>query len=99
MLLQYFVEECNHQLAAELESRQEELARMRVPERVRMAVRMRLEMLMPYIGMSSTHKTSINVCHHQVFCRGPQLFSLQQHASSTRCLFHLALTFEMSIQV
>ncbi|BDA41822.1 Ubiquinone biosynthesis protein COQ9, mitochondrial [Coccomyxa sp. Obi] len=48
-LVEYFVEECNQQLASELESRQEELARMRTPERVRMAVRMRLEMLIPYI--------------------------------------------------
>lgn len=51
-LHQYFVDDCNQRLEAELDSRQEELAGMRVPERVRMAVRMRLEMLIPYIGAS-----------------------------------------------
>ncbi len=49
-LPQYFVDDCNQRLAAELDSREKELAGTRVPERVRMAVRMRLEMLIPYIG-------------------------------------------------
>ncbi|KAK9909165.1 hypothetical protein WJX75_008087 [Coccomyxa subellipsoidea] len=48
-LIEYFVDDCNQRLEAGLDSRQEELAGMRVPERVRMAVRMRLEMLIPYI--------------------------------------------------
>ena len=48
--LQHFMEDCNQRLAEELESRAAELAGMRVGERVRLGVRLRLEMLMPYIG-------------------------------------------------
>lgn len=44
------MEECNQRLVDELESRADELAAMRVPERIRMAVRWRLEMLIPYMG-------------------------------------------------
>lgn len=46
------MEECNQRLVDQLESKADELAAMRVPERVRMAVRLRLEMLIPYMGES-----------------------------------------------
>lgn len=44
------MEECNQRLAEELESRAAELAGMKVGERVRLGVRTRLEMIIPYIG-------------------------------------------------
>ena len=50
MLVQYFEEECNQRLVDSLEERAEELAALRTPQRVRLALRARLEMLIPFIG-------------------------------------------------
>ena len=44
------MERCNKRLAAELAERRAALAAMRVPDRIRTAVRLRLEMLVPVIG-------------------------------------------------
>ncbi len=44
------MERCNKRLVAELVARREELAAMRVPDRIRTAVRLRLEMLAPVMG-------------------------------------------------
>lgn len=48
--VQYFVERCNERLVAELVARREELAAVRVPDRIRTAVRLRLQMLAPFMG-------------------------------------------------
>ncbi len=49
-LLQYFIEQCNGKLAAELADRKNELSVMRTTDRVKLAVRLRLQMLIPYMG-------------------------------------------------
>ncbi|KAK9819794.1 hypothetical protein WJX72_002458 [[Myrmecia] bisecta] len=48
-LVEYFVDHCNLELILQLEAMGEELAQMRVHERVRRAVQMRLQMLIPHI--------------------------------------------------
>ena len=48
--MQYFVDDCNQRLVDMLEERKEELAALRTPQRVRLALRARLEMLIPFIG-------------------------------------------------
>lgn len=52
--MQHFVERCNERLVAELVARREELAAMRVPDRIRTAVRLRLQMLAPVMGAPPT---------------------------------------------
>lgn len=44
------MERCNKRLAAELAQRRAALTAMRVPDRIRTAVRLRLEMLVPVMG-------------------------------------------------
>ena len=48
--MQYFEDDCNQRLVASLEERAEELAALRTPQRVRLALRARLEMLIPFMG-------------------------------------------------
>jgi len=48
---QYFVDDCTQRLVDYLEERAEELASLRTPQRVRLALQARLEMLIPFIGM------------------------------------------------
>lgn len=48
--LQYFVDDCNQRLVEDLEGRAQELASLRTPQRVRLALKARLEMLIPFIG-------------------------------------------------
>ncbi|KAK9827204.1 hypothetical protein WJX74_010318 [Apatococcus lobatus] len=48
-LVQFFIDQCNAELAAELARRKSELGMMRTIDRVKLAVRLRLEMLVPYI--------------------------------------------------
>ncbi len=55
-LVQFFVEQCNSRLAGELAARRAELAAMRVPDRIRTAVRRRLEMLVPVIGARNMYE-------------------------------------------
>lgn len=47
---QYFEDDCNQRLVVSLEERAEELAALRTPQRVRLALRARLEMLIPFMG-------------------------------------------------
>ena len=49
-LVAHFLRRCNASLAAELECQREELAAMRVRERVGTGVKLRLAMNIPYIG-------------------------------------------------
>ena len=49
-MVQYFEDDCNQRLVEDLEGRAEELAALRTPQRVRLALRARLEMLIPFIG-------------------------------------------------
>ena len=48
--VQYFVDDCTQRLVDYLEERAEELALLRTPQRVRLALQARLEMLIPFIG-------------------------------------------------
>ena len=48
--VQYFVDDCTRRLVENLEERAEELASLRTPQRVRLALQARLEMLIPFIG-------------------------------------------------
>ncbi len=50
VLVQYFEDDCNQRLVEDLEGRAEELAALRTPQRVRLALRARLEMLIPFMG-------------------------------------------------
>ena len=50
MALQYFVDDCNQRLVDHLEDRADELGSMRTPQRVRLALKARLEMLIPVMG-------------------------------------------------
>ena len=50
MGLQYFVEDCNQRLVDNLEERADELSSLRTPLRVRLALKARLEMLIPVMG-------------------------------------------------
>ncbi len=51
-LVEFFVARCNKQLDAELRKGavQEQLQQLRITERVKMGVKMRLEMVTPFIG-------------------------------------------------
>jgi len=49
--VQYFVDDCTQRLVDYLEERAEELASLHTPQRVRLALQARLEMLIPFIGM------------------------------------------------
>ncbi len=53
MALQYFVNNCNQRLVDHLEDRADELGSMRTPQRVRLALQARLEMLIPVMGEPS----------------------------------------------
>eukprot|EP00898_Chlorokybus_atmophyticus_P006487 jgi/Chlat1/683/Chrsp104S01164 len=48
-LVEYFVRRCNDQLAKQLEQRTDELAALRVRDRIKTGVRLRLQMITPYI--------------------------------------------------
>ena len=50
LAVQYFVDDCNRSLMDQLEERADELGSMRTPQRVRLALKARLEMLIPVMG-------------------------------------------------
>ena len=52
--MQYFVDDCNQRLVDMLEERKEELAALRTPQRVHLALKARLEMLIPFMGAPQT---------------------------------------------
>ena len=52
MVLQYFVDKCNWELAQRLKDSKQELAGMKTQERVRTAIQWRLEMQIPFMGES-----------------------------------------------
>lgn len=53
--MQYFVERCNWELAQRLKDSKQELAGMKIQERVRTAIQWRLEMQIPYMGGRRSH--------------------------------------------
>jgi hypothetical protein len=48
--VQYFVDDCNERLVDMLEERREELTALRNPQHVRLALKARLQMLIPFMG-------------------------------------------------
>jgi ubiquinone biosynthesis protein COQ9 len=48
--VQFFMDECNHQLQDEIEAREKELSSMLLADRVAQIVRLRLQMQVPYLS-------------------------------------------------
>ena len=69
-LLQHFIEQCNGKLAAELADRKNELSVMRTTDRVKLAVRLRLQMLIPYMG-EQPGRNLIQACSTRVSIVSP----------------------------
>lgn len=55
LLLQFFVEKCNQELAEKLAAHRADLQGLKTRDRIRTAVKWRLEMLIPYMGHFLPH--------------------------------------------
>eukprot|EP00963_Diacronema_lutheri_P013021 scaffold2195_cov333-Pavlova_lutheri.AAC.6 len=50
-LIEYFLDKCNRQLVQDLNAMEEELKEMRIRDKIKTAVKIRLEMLQPYVNV------------------------------------------------
>ena len=61
------MDKCNQELSDKLAKHKAELEGMRTPDRIRTAIRWRLEMLVPYMGA-----TTLIPCSNALLARSPQ---------------------------
>lgn len=79
--MQFFVDDCNRRLRDKLEQHHTDLQALRTTERLRTAIRWRLEMLIPYMGEISFQGLESDVKIPDSRPQNQQYFCLVEHWS------------------